>query len=442
MTHDSERGRAAISGPPTAGGRVRLRTMILIRWIAIAGQLAAIGIVQFGLNYPTPIVEALIAVGASVAVNIWATVGRRPTERLGDRAAAIYLGYDLIQLAVLLYLTGGLNNPFAILILAPVIVSATVLSRFSTVALSLLAVAVVVVLASNHLPLPWPGRSFELHPVIVVGMAMAMALSVVFIAGYVFSLAEEARRMSDALAATYMALEREQRISSLGALAAAVAHRLGSPLGTIAVVAKELTREMPPESPHRDDLNLLLSESERCRAIMAELSTQPEGQPPFERISLSTLVESAAAPFQAGRIRLIVRTTAESGKVTPAPMIRPRPELMHGLGNLLQNALEFARHEVEVVIDSTGRRVSISIGDDGPGFPAAILDHVGEPYMSGGPQGRSAIGEPMGLGVFIAQTLLARTGAKLRFSNRAAGGAEVRVEWPRDVLEAEDTAPW
>jgi two-component system sensor histidine kinase RegB len=149
---------------------------------------------------------------------------------------------------VLLYLTGGLHNPFAVLILAPVIVSATVLSRFSTIALSVLALVTIAVLALDHLPLPWANGAFDLAPLFIAGLATALALSVVFIAGYVFSLAEEARRMSGALAASYMALDREQRLSALGALAAAAAHRLGSPLGTIAVVSKELARELPASS--------------------------------------------------------------------------------------------------------------------------------------------------------------------------------------------------
>jgi two-component system sensor histidine kinase RegB len=441
MSADDSLDRVAVPDPSVAGGRVRLRTLNLIRWIAIAGQLAAIAIVHLGLGYPMPLGPVLLAVGASVAVNLWATIGRRPAERLGDRAAAIYLGYDLIQLAALLYLTGGLNNPFAILILAPVTVSATILSRFSTIALSSLAVAVVVFLAFWHMPLPWPGRDFELNPVIVVGLALALALSALFIAGYIFSVAEEARRMSDALGAAYLALERERRVSSLGALAAAVAHRLGSPLGTIAVVAKELTRDTTKDSSYRDDLNLLLSESERCRAIMAELSTRPDEHQPFDRLTLPALVEHAAAPFRVGRARLIVEQLTASGEGQP-PMVRPRPELVHGLGNLLQNALEFARQQVSVLVEWNARTARLRIRDDGPGFSAAVLGQLGEPYMSGGVQGRDIAGEPMGLGVFIAQTLLAQTGAKLQFSNHASGGAEVLVEWPRDVLEAGPAASW
>lgn len=431
----------AVPAATIAGGRVRLRTLILIRWVAIAGQLTALLVVHFGLGYRVPLLATLAAVAVSVVVNIWATVGRRSPERLGDRAAAFYLAYDLLQLGVLLYLTGGLHNPFAVLILAPVIVSATVLSRLSTMALSVLALVAIVVLALDHLPLPWANGAFDLAPLFIFGLATALALSVVFIAGYVLSLAEEARRMSGALAASYMALDREQRLSALGALAAAAAHRLGSPLGTIAVVSKELARELPADSPHRADVELLLSESERCRTILAELSTRPEAGEPLQRMPLAALVETAAAPYRANRIRLVIDSQPEAdtdGAGKPDPQAPHSPELLHGLGNLLQNAIEFARAEVRVIVRWNDRHVRLVIRDDGPGFDPGLLDHLGEPYLSGGPQGRT--GESMGLGVFIAQILLGRTGARLSFGNGQNGGGEVTIVWNRTTLEAAPAA--
>src|SRR5215470_9045824 len=253
--------------PSQRRGRVRLRTLILIRWIAVAGQAAALLIVRAGLGYELPMGWAMAAVAASCIVNIAASLPRGSTW-LDDTRAALFLGYDLLQLAVLLYLTGGLHNPFAILILAPVTVSATVLSRRSTTGLALAAVAV---LALMHLPLPWADRAFRLQPLFIAGLGLALGLSVLFIAVYVFSVAEEARRMSHALSASQMALDRERQLSALGALAAAAAHELGSPLGTIAVVAREIARDLPGDSPLRADVDLLLSQSQRCRDILAGL---------------------------------------------------------------------------------------------------------------------------------------------------------------------------
>jgi two-component system sensor histidine kinase RegB len=427
------------SAGPTIGGRVRRGTLNTIRWVAILGQLAALFFTHFGLRYELPLGWALCAVAASALVNLWASRRGRASSRLSDREAALYLGFDLIELAALLYLTGGLNNPFAILILAPVTVSAATLSRATTAMLAALAVVAVVVLSLWHLPLPWPTPGFALEPVFILGLAAALALSTLFIAIYIFSVAEEARRMSHALSATQMALDREQQVSALGALAAAAAHELGSPLGTIAVVAKELAHELPPDSPFKDDVQLLLSQSERCRAILASLAAKPEvgGGTPFDSIGVKQLVEMTAAAHRRHDVDLSIQELVlNSDGSTVAPKVARRPEILHGLGTLLQNAIEFARSMVEVKALWRDGQLTMTIADDGPGFPPDLLGHLGEPYLSGGDQGRG--GEHMGLGIFIAETLLARTGANVSLANRREGGAQVTIEWPRGPLAGTD----
>ncbi len=430
---------------PSARGRVRLRTLAFIRWVAIAGQATTLLVVDLGLGYALPLWPALLMVGASALVNVWATLGRPAPARLGDREVAFYLGFDLLQLAGLLYLTGGLNNPFAILILAPVTVSATALSRASTMGLSVVALAVVVLLAFLHMPLPWPDDSFRMEPVLVFGLGVALVVSIVFVAAYVFSVSEEARRMSDALNATQMALDREQRLSALGGLAAAAAHELGSPLGTIAVVAKELARDLPPDSPLKADAELLISQTARCRDILVGLAARPEadGGTPYSRLALPTLVELAAAPYRGERVRVVLEI--EDGSDPAAPPVVPRsPGVLHGLGNLIQNAAQFARSEVRVVMRWTDQRIWVSILDDGPGFDPGLLEHLGEPYLSSGSAGRASDsfgegdgeGAHMGLGVFIAQNLLERTGARLSFDNQLGSGAEVTASWRRADFEA------
>jgi len=427
------------NGGPAVGGRVRRGTLNTIRWVAILGQLAALFFTHFGLRYELPLGWALCAVAASALVNLWAGRGGRASSRLSDREAAAYLGFDLIELAALLYLTGGLNNPFAILILAPVTVSAATLSRAATAVLAALAVVAVVVLSLWHLPLPWPTPGFALEPVFILGLAAALALSTLFIAIYIFSVAEEARRMSHALSATQMALDREQQVSALGALAAAAAHELGSPLGTIAVVAKELARDLPPDSPFRDDVQLLLSQSERCRAILVSLAAKPDvgGGTPFDHIGVKQLVEMTAAPHRRAEVNLSIQELVlNSDGSSVAPKVTRRPEILHGLGTLLQNAIEFARAKVEVKALWRDRQLTMTIEDDGPGFPPDLLVHLGEPYLSGGDQGRD--GEHMGLGIFIAETLLARTGARVSLANRREGGAQVTIAWPNGPLADTD----
>lgn len=437
--------------PPAARGRVRLRTLAFIRWVAIAGQATTLVVVHVGLGYELPIWPALLLVGASALVNIWAILGRPAPARLGDREAAFYLGFDLLQLAGLLYLTGGLNNPFAVLILAPVTVSATVLSRASTIGLSAIAVAVVVLLAFFHMPLPWPDGSFVMNPILVLGLGVALVVSTVFVATYVFSVSEEARRMSDALAASQMALDREQRLSALGGLAAAAAHELGSPLGTIAVIAKEIARDLPPGSPLKEDAELLISQSARCRDILAGLAARPEadGGAPYSLLALPTLIEVAASPYRGDRVRILLDAAPGEGGDAAPPVVARSPSLVHGLGNLIQNAVQFARSEVRVVMRWTDSHISVSILDDGPGFDPGLLEHLGEPYLSSGSAGRASDsvpgqqgeadqggGDHMGLGVFIAQNLLERTGARLSFGNQLNGGAEVTATWRRADFES------
>ena len=423
------------SEPRAAFDRISLRRGVLIRWVAIAGQAAALLTVHYGLGFRFLLLPAFAIVGCSVVLNLAITLYRRAATRLGEREAAFLLGYDLLQLGLLLYLTGGLENPFAILILAPVTVSATVLSQRSVIALAIFAVAVITLLAVWHLPLPWraaPGAPV-FPPELVVGLWTALVLATVFIGGYTWSVAAEARQLRDAVAATQLALAREQRVSAVGALAAAAAHELGSPLATIAVVAKELVRDLPAGSPHSDDAQLLLSQSERCREILAQLAHHPdeEGASPYTRLPISALVEAAGALYHDPRVRLIFATTGEAA--ADEPLVSRSPEIMHGLNNLIQNAVQFAHDEVSVTIHWDRAAVTVEIADDGPGFPAHLLGRLGEPYLS------TRAGEPshMGLGIFIAQNLLERSGAALTFDNLAEGGAHVVISWRRANLEAQ-----
>src|SRR5271169_1735930 len=420
--------------PSEPWGPINLRTLILIRWVAIAGQASTILIVHYGLGFSLPLVPALAVVASSALLNLVLIVLRQWAARLGARDAALYLGYDILQLAVLLYLTGGLQNPFAILILAPVTVAATILSRRSVIALSVLAVAAISVLALRHMPLPWRAEPLVFPPELVLGIWIALVLATVFIGAYTWSVAQGARRLRDAVAATQLALAREQRISAVGALAAAAAHELGSPLATIAVVAKELARDLPADSPHSEDAQLLLSQSERCRQILAELARHPdeEGASPYTRLPISALVEAAAAPYRNQGIRLIIATAAEPAG--EEPLVRRSPEIMHGLNNLVQNAVQFAGREISITIFWDPATVTVEIDDDGPGFPLHLLGRLGEPYLST----RAGVTDHMGLGIFIAQSLLERSGARLSFDNLAEGGAHVAISWNRANLETVD----
>jgi two-component system, sensor histidine kinase RegB len=418
-------------------GRIGLRTLTLIRWIAVAGQLLTLVVVHFGLGMELPLWPALATVVASAALNLTAIGLKRPGPRLSDRDAALYLAFDTLQLALLLYLTGGLENPFTVMLLAPLTVAATTLSRTSVFALTALVILCGSALALWHQPLNWPGGPLELSPLYALGVWLALLVSAVFIAAYVWSVAHEARRVSTALAATQGALAREQRLSALGALAAAAAHELGTPLGTIAVVAKELVREIPPADPLAEDARLLLSQVSRCRDILAELARKPEadGGEPFERLTVRAMIEVAAAPHRLPTVNLVVTADGAAADVAE-PVLARRPEVLHGLGNLLQNAIEFAAARVEVAVGWDARHLTIAIRDDGPGFPVGLIARIGEPYISNRVVRYDPNGGHMGLGIFIAKTLLERSGADVEFANRPDGGAEVVIRWIGPILDS------
>lgn len=409
-------------------GRVRLQTLVLIRWVAVAGQALTLLLVFYGLGFPFALGAALAVVGLSALLNLGVFLLFPTSTRLSDRQAAGYLVFDLLQLSALLYLTGGLENPFSILMLVPVTISATILSLASTVTIGLLGVGLLSALAFVHEPLPWGEPGLNLPLLYLFGVWTALVLGTGFIAVYASQVAAEARRMSDALAATQMALAREQQLSALGGLAAAAAHELGTPLGTIAVVAKELSREVPPDSPHAEDVGLIASQAQRCREILARLSVRPEqeeGGEAFSFLPLSGLVEAAARPY--GRAGIAVEIGLRSAG--PQPVVPRSPEIIHGLGNLIENAVDFAESHVEIGIAWTDKEMAVEILDDGPGINVDILSALGEPYTTSRP------GDGMGLGVFIAKTLLEHTGASVRFGNRPGGGARVAIVWPRAILE-------
>jgi two-component system, sensor histidine kinase RegB len=414
-------------------GRLHLRTLILLRWVAAAGQTATVMVVDFGLGFDLPLLPCLAAIVALGVSNLILARRGRGRPRISDREAVFLLGFDVVQLSALLYLTGGLANPFVTLIIAPAMVSATILSRSATIGLIILAMVSISLLGRYHLPLPWSGWPLALEPTYLLGIWTSLAVAVVFIATYVWSVSEEARRMSDALAATQSSLAREQRISALGGLAAAAAHELGSPLATIAVVAKELSQEVPENSPIAEDVALLLSQSDRCREIITGLAKTPEAaaNDPFARLPFLALVETARSPYNSETVDVIVQT--DISVEGEEPYLPYGPELVHGLGNLIHNATQFAERSVVLRLYWDLDAVRLTVQDDGPGFAPSVLSAIGEPYIST----RAGDGENLGLGIFIAQTLLQKTGANLAFTNE--DGAKVVITWPRAILEETHT---
>jgi two-component system sensor histidine kinase RegB len=419
--------------PRQAPGSVRVRTLLYIRWLAIAGQAVALLVVHEFLDLKLPLADCLALLVASVLVNLYLLLTRSSSAWLPEHEAALSLGYDVVQLSALLYLTGGLQNPFALLILTPVTVSATILSLRSTLLLGLFVALAISILVLFHEPLPWTKPGFALPSLYLWGLWSALTFATAFIAIYVSRVAAEARSMEAALTEAQIALAREQRLSAVGSLAAAVAHELGSPLGTIAVVATELAHDVPAESPLRPDIDLLVSQAARCRDILAQLAQARDGEDadsPFETPPVSALVEEVIAQQTAALVPIELVREPSDGAAEPS--VARQPGMLHSFANLIQNAVQFARTRVAVTVAWSARDVSVVIADDGPGFSAAVLARLGEPYISS----RAGSAGHMGLGVFIAQTLLTRTGARVDFGNTEEGGAEVVIQWRRSDIEA------
>ena len=415
---------------------LRHETLVGLRWLAIAGQTSGVLIVHFAMGYPLPLLECLALIALSVLVNLLLTARFGAGLRLSPRFAAMQLAYDCVQLGGLLALTGGLQNPFSILLLAPVSVSATTLPQRATVFLSLLVAVIASILAVYHMPLPWdPKTRIVFDRVYVIGIWVSLLCGVVFVAAYTNRVAHEARQLANALAATELALSRHEQLSALDGLAAAAAHELGTPLSTIALAAKEMRSDIPP-GPLAEDVDLIITQAARCRAILGKLRNlgADEGDP-FATVPLPDLLAEVAKPYE-GRKSIVLAPTDGTGE---APLFRRNVGLLYGLGNLIENATHFARLEVLVETDWDAETVTVTITDDGPGYPPDLLTRLGEPYLTTRARNAEA-GEAggLGLGIFIAKTLLERGGASLTFENEGPEGhAIVRVIWPRSAINVQ-----
>jgi two-component system, sensor histidine kinase RegB len=426
--------------------RLRLVTLVRLRWIAILGQLATLTFVAFYLQFPVALGVCLALIALSAWLNVFLVVRFPARHRLSIGHATLMLIYDIVQLAALLYVTGGIENPFTMLIVAPVTVSAGSLPPKNTGLLAFLTVLAIAVLSISHLPLPWyPGLRLDLPMLYQVGYLAAVAASMLFIAMFAWRLSKESRQMSAALAATDLVLAREQKLHALDGLAAAAAHELGTPLSTIVLVAKELEKDSHPMSPMREDLALLRSQAMRCREILAKLTRSPSAQDPLHaHVSMRELLDESVAPYRAHQTAIQITAKARTD-ASPDGMAEPigerRPGVIYGIGNLIENAIDFALDTVNVSASWNDRTVQIEIIDDGPGFPADVLETLGEPYVTTrATGGRMGDGESkgMGLGFFIAKTLLERSGASVTLANQELPqrGAIVRVDWPRPAFEA------
>ncbi|MBX3480993.1 MAG: ActS/PrrB/RegB family redox-sensitive histidine kinase [Caulobacter sp.] len=418
--------------------RLRVRTLVNVRWMAVGGQLATVTLVAGILRLPLPLGPCLALIAMLAFVNLLISLGVAGQQRqVSDLEATGQLTFDILQLSMLLYLTGGVINPFSLLIIAPVVLAAATLPLRHVIGLALLAAACTLLLSIHFLPLPSPDPTPDPLPVVNrFGIVVSRVLGIAFCAGYAWQAASEAARMELALDTTNAVLAREQRLSSLGALAAAAAHELGTPLATISIVAREMARTAP-EGQTREDAELLVSQAVRCRDILRQLTADPDAVDDVHgNLSLNQLVEEAVTPHARDSDVRVEAVISGSGGAR-APMLRRLPEVLHALTSFVENAVDFAAAEVLVAARFDSETITLEVRDDGPGFAPEVLARLGEPYVTSRPgaEGSRSGHIGMGLGFFIAKTLMERTGAVVTFGNDRRGGAAVTISWPRAALE-------
>lgn len=443
--------RASPLSRETHSDWVRLQTLVLLRWGAITGQLAAITVAWRVYHFQLDLGACFLAVGAAILFNVVSVFSFPGNTRLTQTQAMLTLLFDTAQLSLLLALTGGLHNPFALLVLAPATIGATALQTRATVVLA--AATIAMVSAFGYLSAPLvraDGSQIHIPPLFEFGHWLAIVIGVIFLAIYARRVSSEIHSMADALLAAQMALAREQKLTDLGGVVAAAAHELGTPLATIKLVSAELADELADRPELREDAELIRSQADRCRDILRGMGRAGKDDLHMHAAPLMEVVREAAEPHSdRGRaVHLETRATPEAGR---QPAILRQPEIIHGLRNLVQNAVDFANTEVWVDADWTDTRVRLVIADDGPGYPPHLIGRIGDPFMRRRSRPDDAQRRPeyegMGLGLFIAKTLLERTGAQLTFRNGGdpflsaeesprRRGAIVEVSWPRARIEA------
>jgi two-component system, sensor histidine kinase RegB len=403
------------------------KTLVILRWIAIAGQLISINLVYNYLNLNFPIVESHIIILIGLLTNLFLQF-RIQTSQLKDVYSMVFLVYDLVHLSALLYLTGGISNPFSILIIVPAIVSSTFLSMGTTIILGLMTTLSLFTLTKFYLPLPGMNEYAFIFPTFYkIGTLIATIVGLIFLSYFGIRFSGETKKRSKALNKLQQVIAKEYELESLGGQAAAAAHSLGTPLATITVVAKELRKEISIDSKHSKDLDLLISQSKRCSEILKKISKKQMVEDEFITvIKLEDLLEEIIISFQeSSKKKINLISIKDENKIST----QRSPEIIYGIRNFIGNAVKFSKSRVDIEVESNKKNIRVLINDDGPGFAEDVVKIIGEPYIRSKLSSRSSKAG-LGLGTFLGKTLLERQHAKLNFSNKGhLNGALVSISW-------------
>ena len=401
--------------------------LTILRYIAIFGQFIAINIVFFYLDLQFPLKESYIIILIGLITNLFLQF-KIKVNQLKDSYASLFLLYDLFQLSSLLYLTGGILNPFSILLIIPTIVSSTFLSMGTTIILGVITSFLLLILSFIYLPLPGLDKNiFDVPNFYKQGILTAILIGLVFLSYFGIRFAGETKKRSEALSKLQEVISKEYELESLGGQAAAAAHSLGTPLATISVVAKELKKEIGDDKEISKDIDLLISQTKRCSEILKQISKKQIKEDIFlSSIKFEDLLEEIIDSFKETSSKDIVLTLeSDNNKIA----IKRTPEIIYGLRNFIGNAVKFSKSRVNINLRSDQKIIEIKINDDGPGIPEDIIQKIGEPYIKSKSKELNA-NSGLGLGTFLGKTLLERQGAKLIFKrNSKLGGASVTLSW-------------
>ena len=413
---------------------IRLRTLNLIRWVAILGQYLAVTISYFWLEINFNIYLALVCIFLSIILNIIASVKYLPTRILTSNETLFYLIFDTVQLVILLYITGGLTNPFCVLVIAPFIISATYLDLIRTIVIGIVSTLSISILAVYYQPISSQiveFNSYTFSTFQIFGIWVALIVSLAFIGVYSFRVADESRKVETALKETQLALSDEEKISDMMSLTAAAVHELGTPLSTISVIIKEIVNEAHPNEKNYEDILLIQSQIKRCSEILNRLrqgDISNDNNTFINELDFPRLVNEIIKDYERDGIKLNLEIDNffEDLNFT----ITRKPEIVHSLSNIIENAYQYAKSKVTIKFSLLDKNIILEIIDDGNGFPANILPILGEPYVKKNDDKHSG----MGLGLFIAKNLINKTLGKIEFNNLKKMGACVRISWKKDDL--------
>ena len=402
------------------------KTLVFLRWIAIIGQLIAIYTVYFIFKFQLPILYCSLIIFFGAITNIYLQLWFKKSE-LSTLDSTFFLFYDLFQLSFLLFLTGGIKNPFVIFLIVPSIVSSTLLTLRNTFILSFATILFLLTITFYHLPLPHPGDfDFIVPDYYLYAMPTSVVTAIVFLTYFVARFGLESRKRAEALKELELVLAKEQELESIGLQAAAAVHSLGTPLSTITVIAKELKKEIVKNPKYSKDIDLLLSQAKRCSEILKKISqAQIEDDKFVSEVTIQNLLIEITRSFEEISEKKI---TLNFDKAKKEILMDRSVEITYGIRNFIGNAVKFSKSNVKVSLDSNSKQVKISISDDGPGFPEDVSKKTGQPYIATRSEDlRFKAG--LGLGTFIGKTLLERKKASLHFSNLEKEGALVTIFW-------------